>query len=154
MSSLNLLQGYLHNHKRKTKVDSFFSSWKNILSRVLQVLSWVHIWSIFLSVICSWYWAQSILWNMQMLILLLKYAIRYRYLEEVVENLMIWFLNNQLKLNEVSPASKYQRAGHFKNNNYYSWLWAKFHKAYRRHLLKWIEEVKCICKTDIIHDIF
>ena len=38
MSSLNLLQDYLLNHKQKTKVDYFFSSSEDILSGVAQGL--------------------------------------------------------------------------------------------------------------------
>ena len=34
--SLNLLEDYLSNHKKRIKVDSFISSWEDILSGVLQ----------------------------------------------------------------------------------------------------------------------
>ena len=36
ISSLNLLEDYLSNHKKRIKVDSFISSWEDILSGVLQ----------------------------------------------------------------------------------------------------------------------
>ena len=62
ISSLNLLEDYLSNHKNRIKVDSFFSSWVDILSGVLQ-----HFCSMFLCVPCSWYWRQSTLMAMQMI---------------------------------------------------------------------------------------
>ena len=37
MSSLNLLQDYLSNRNQRTKIDSFSSSWKDILSGVPEV---------------------------------------------------------------------------------------------------------------------
>ena len=36
IDSLNILQNYLSNHKQRTKVDSFYNSWKAILSGVPQ----------------------------------------------------------------------------------------------------------------------
>ena len=36
IDSLNILQDYLSNRKQRTKVDSFYSSWKAILSGVPQ----------------------------------------------------------------------------------------------------------------------
>ena len=36
MDSLNILQGYLSNRKQRTKVDSFYSSWEEILSGIPQ----------------------------------------------------------------------------------------------------------------------
>ena len=38
MSSLNLLQDYLSNHKQRTKVGSFSGSWEDILSGAPQGL--------------------------------------------------------------------------------------------------------------------
>ena len=103
MSSLNLFQNYLSNRKQRTIVDPFFSSWKDISSGVPQgsILG-------------------RLLFNvfMREMFLILKTVYNTGYvddntplkvgdnvkdvmpsLEEVSENLITWFSNNQMKLN-------------------------------------------------------
>ena len=57
--SLNLLEDYLSNHKKRIKADSFISSWEDILSGVYKAFVQF--------VPCSWYWKQSTLIAMQMI---------------------------------------------------------------------------------------
>ena len=53
ISCLNLLQDYLSNCKQRSKVDSIFISWKDILSRVPQGSVWVHFRPIYLYLVYS-----------------------------------------------------------------------------------------------------
>ena len=103
IDSLNILQGYLSNRKQRTKLDSFYSSCEAILSRVHQG-----------SIL------RSLLFNIFMcdmfLILKATYYIGYaddntpfvvrdniadviKTLEEIGENLVNWFSNNEMNLN-------------------------------------------------------
>ena len=103
ISSFNLLQYHLSNHKQRTKTDSFFSSLEDILSGVPQgsILGPL----LFSTFICDMF-----------LILKTVYFTDYAYdntlfaiadniedvmqfLEEVNVNLISWFFNNQMKLN-------------------------------------------------------
>ena len=103
ISSFNLLQYHLSNHKQRTKTDSFFSSLEDILSGVPQgsILGPL----LFSTFICDMF-----------LILKTVYFTDYAYdntlfaiadniedvmqcLEEVNVNLIAWFFNNQMKLN-------------------------------------------------------
>ena len=40
IDSLNILQDYLSNRKQRRKVDSFYSSWEEILSGVPRLYTW------------------------------------------------------------------------------------------------------------------
>ena len=103
IDSLNILQDYLSNRKQRTKVDSFYSSWKAILSGVPQgsILG-------------------PLLFNIFMcdMFLILKgtyftgyaddntpFAVRdntkdvKKALKEIGESLLSWLLNNEMKLN-------------------------------------------------------
>ena len=173
MSFLNLLQDYWWNCKQRTEVDSFFSCREDILSGVLQD-----------SIV------GSLLFNIFMchIFLILKtiYFTGYaddntpfavaddiedviRSLKEVLENLITWFFNNQLKLNpdkcHLLLKTKEQTTLKIKNGNlllqipvwkiniYKFRLQDKLHKAYWTHLQKSIRKVKCNRKIGTIYDI-
>ena len=82
-SSLNLLQDYLSNRKQRTKVDSFFNSWEDILFGVPQ--SSISGALLFNNFRCDMF-----------LILKTVYFTGYviRSLEHNGENLITWFSNN------------------------------------------------------------
>ena len=128
MSFLNLLQYHLSNRKQRTKVDSFFSLWEDILSGVPYVpLLGLLLFTIFM---CD-------------MLLILKtvyvtgcantpFAVADNIedvtwsLENVGENLITWFSNNQMKLN--------------------------LENALKCKLLL-NKTLKCTCKISIIYDI-
>ena len=103
LDSLNILQGYLSSRKQRTKVDSLYSSWEAILSRVHQCSALEpHLFSI---IMCDMF-----------LMLKTTYFTGYaddntpfvvgdnitdviKALEETGENLVNWFSNNEMKLN-------------------------------------------------------
>ena len=106
MSFLNLLQDYLSNRKQRTKPDSLFSSWEDILSGVpLGSVLDSRLFNIFM---CGMF----LIWKT---IYFTSYAddntplaatdhieIVIRFLEEVGENLITCFSDNQMKLNSAS----------------------------------------------------
>ena len=59
IDSLNILQYYLSNCKKRTKVDSFYSSWEAILSGVTQESIFGPLCLIYLCVTYSWYWKST-----------------------------------------------------------------------------------------------
>ena len=102
MSSLNLLQDCLCNHERRTKVDFFFRSWKNILSGVPQSsILGPHLVNIFnrnmFLILSTVYFTEYASDNTPFVVGCNRNDV-IQYLEEVGEKLMIWFLNNQLKI--------------------------------------------------------
>ena len=110
-SSLNLLQDYLSNCKQRTEVDSFFSSWEDILSRVPQgpildpLLFNIFICDIFLKLKTVYFSGYADDNNPFADVDNIKYVIRS--VEKVGENLSIWFSNNQVKVNTDKCYSRY-----------------------------------------------
>ena len=103
MFSLNLLQDCLSNRKQRTKVDSFFSSWEGIFSGVPQgsILDSL-LFNIF---ICDTFLILKIIYVTSYADDNTPFAVAdniedvMRSLEEVGQNLITWFFDNQMKLN-------------------------------------------------------
>ena len=105
ISFLNLFQDYLSNRQQRTKVDSFFSYWEDILSGVPQgsilgpLLLNIFLCDIFLMLKTVYFTvnadddtAFAVADNIKDVI---------RFLEDIGENriTITWFSNNQMKLN-------------------------------------------------------
>ena len=103
IDSLNILQDYLSNRKQRAKVDSFYSSWEAILSGVPQdsilgpLLFNIFICDMFLILEGTYFTGYAddntpfvVRDNIKDVI---------KALEEIGENLLSWFSNNEMKLN-------------------------------------------------------
>ena len=103
IDSLNILQDYLSNRKQRAKVDSFYSSWEAILSGVPQdsilgpLLFNIFICDMFLILEGTYFTGYAddntpfvVRDNIKNVI---------KALEEIGENLLSWFSNNEMKLN-------------------------------------------------------
>ena len=103
IDSLNILQDYLSNRKQRTKVDSFYSSWKAILSGVPQgsilgpLLFNIFMCDMFL-ILKATYFTGYVDDNTPFVVRD-NIADIIKSLEEIGEDLLNWFLNNEMKLN-------------------------------------------------------
>ena len=102
-NSPNILEDYLSNRKQRTKMDSFYSSWKAILSGVPQgsilgpLLFYIFMCGMFL-VLKGTYFTDYVDDNTPFVV---RYNIKdnIKALEEIGEILVNWFSNNKIKLN-------------------------------------------------------
>ena len=103
IDSLNILQDYLSNRKQRTKVDSFYSSWEAILSGVPQgsilgpLLFNIFMCDMFL-ILKTTYFTGYVDDNTPFVVRD-NIADIIKSLEEIGEDLLNWFLNNEMKLN-------------------------------------------------------
>ena len=107
IDSLNILQDYLSNRKQRTKVDSFYSSWKAILSGVPQgsilgpLLFNIFMCDMFLIVKATYFTGYAD--DNTPFVVRDNIADVIKALEEIGEDLLNWilkwFLNNEMKLN-------------------------------------------------------
>ena len=103
IDSLNILQDYLSNRKQRTKVDSFYSYWEAILSGVAQgsILGPLSF-NIFM---CDMFLILKAIYFTGYADINTPFVLRdniadvIKALEEIGENLVNWFLNNQMWLN-------------------------------------------------------
>ena len=103
IDSLNILQDHLSNRKRRTKVDSFYSSWEELLFRVPQgfilgpLLFNIFMYDMFLILKVTYFTGYAD----HDTPFVVKDNIAYvrKALEKIGENLLNWFSNNEMKLN-------------------------------------------------------
>ena len=131
LSSLKLLQDYLSNRWRRTKVDSKFSSWKKIISGVSEgsildpILFKIFICDMFLVL----HEAQFTGYAHDNTLFVVKDNIPdvISALEEIGEKLLIWFSDNRMKLNTDKchlllnmQDQNFLKIGNFNINNFFS----------------------------------
>ena len=103
IDSLNILQDYLSNRKQSTKVDSSYSSWEAMLSGVPQgsilgpLLFNIFMCDMFL-ILKATYFTGYVDDNTPFVVRD-NIADIIKSLEEIGEDLLNWFLNNEMKLN-------------------------------------------------------
>ena len=103
IDSLNILQDYLSNRKQRTKVDSFYSSWEAILSRVPQgsilgpILLNIFMCDMLLISKATYFTGYAD--DNTSFVVRDNIADVIKALEETGENLLNWFSNNEKKLN-------------------------------------------------------
>ena len=98
IDSLNILQDYLSNRKQRTKVDSFYSSWEAILSRVPQgsilgpLLFKIFVCDMFQMLKATYFTGYAD--GNTPFVVRNNIAHVLKALEEIRENLLNWFSNN------------------------------------------------------------
>ena len=103
IDSLNILQDYLSNRKQRTKVDSFYRSLEAVLSVVPQgsilgpLLFNIFMCGIFLIIKATYFTGYAD--DKTPFVVRDNIADVTRALQEIGENLLNWFLNNEMKLN-------------------------------------------------------
>ena len=96
IDSLNRLQDYLSNRKQRTKVDSFYTSWEAILSSNTLMFS-VFMCNMFLILKATYFTGYAD--DNTPFVVIDNIADVIKALEEIGENLLNWFSNNEMKLN-------------------------------------------------------
>ena len=103
LASLKILQDYLTNRKQRTKVDSFYSSWEKILLCVPQgsilgpLLFNIFMCDMFLVLKKTSFTGYAD--NNTLFVIRENTTNVIKALEDIGENLIKWFLDNQMKLN-------------------------------------------------------
>ena len=92
IDSLNLLRDYLSNREQRTKVDSFYTSWEAILSGVPQG-------SVLGPLLLKATYFTGYADDKTPFVVRDNTADVTKDLEEIGEELLNWFLNNEMKLN-------------------------------------------------------
>ena len=103
IDSLNILRDYLSNRKQRIKMDSFYSFWEAILSGVPQgsilgpLLFNIFMCDMFLILKATYFTGYAD--DNTPFVVRNKIADVIKALEEIGENLLDWFSNNDMKLN-------------------------------------------------------